>query len=55
METVSEFIDEEGKVCVKLTNGTFVVGAKDFTPAKAGQTFSQNVPVSIFFLPLILI
>lgn len=45
VETISEFIDEDGKVCVKLTNGTFVVGAKDFTPQNAGETYSQNVPV----------
>uniref|UniRef100_A0A7S4NQ34 MaoC-like domain-containing protein n=1 Tax=Paramoeba aestuarina TaxID=180227 RepID=A0A7S4NQ34_9EUKA len=44
VETTSEFIDEEGKVCVKLTNGTFVVGAKGFTPEKAGQTYSLAVP-----------
>eukprot|EP00008_Paramoeba_atlantica_P010119 CAMPEP_0201487684 /NCGR_PEP_ID=MMETSP0151_2-20130828/15141_1 /ASSEMBLY_ACC=CAM_ASM_000257 /TAXON_ID=200890 /ORGANISM="Paramoeba atlantica, Strain 621/1 / CCAP 1560/9" /LENGTH=300 /DNA_ID=CAMNT_0047872807 /DNA_START=73 /DNA_END=972 /DNA_ORIENTATION=+ len=43
VETRTEFIGEDGAVHVRLTNGTFVVGAKNFKGA--GETNSQSIPV----------
>eukprot|EP00211_Chloroparvula_japonica_P017725 CAMPEP_0119135034 /NCGR_PEP_ID=MMETSP1310-20130426/18511_1 /TAXON_ID=464262 /ORGANISM="Genus nov. species nov., Strain RCC2339" /LENGTH=300 /DNA_ID=CAMNT_0007125885 /DNA_START=62 /DNA_END=964 /DNA_ORIENTATION=+ len=37
--------DNSGKVFVRMISGAFYVGAKNFQPEQAGQTYSQNVPV----------
>ena len=48
VESLSELVDENGNVYVKLISGAFVVGAKDFTPA--GVTHSLNIAVCPFLI-----
>jgi len=38
-------ISDDKKTYVRIISGSFLVGAKDFEPEKAGKSYSENVPV----------
>jgi len=38
-------ISDDKKVYVRIVSGSFLVGAKDFEPEKAGKSYSENISV----------